>query len=98
MTNLKANTKRANQFISSYENAVSRGLYFLNDIYNSYSQSKANAYDYCRELRYKMDGFHFAVFNPCTSTFTAGFKYYDENKKLHIVIITKCNDYDIIME
>ena len=98
MTNLKASSKRAVQFISSYSNAVRQGLFYLNDIFNSYSQSKQNAYEDCRKLKYKMNGFDFAVFNPCTSTFTAGFKYYDENKKLHIVIITKCNNYDIIAE
>ena len=79
------NTKTLKQ---AYKNYMQSSNYNLNDIYKSYSYSKARAFDYCKNLCNKYSGQDLKIICGNTFTFSAGFTYSQDNKN-YFVFITK---------
>ena len=66
----------------------------LEDVYGRYSDKKALAYTYCRNLMCKYDGYDFRIINHNTFMFTCGFKFRDpETDELTFAYITPTYNY-----
>lgn len=86
------NLVRANkQFKGVYKSYKYSDLYDLNDLYNKASIYKWRAYNYCRELFYKLNGYDFKIIGGNCMTFSVGFKFM-ENDIEYFAYITR--DYD----
>lgn len=63
-------------------------MYNLRDAYGSFSSKKEKAWDYCKELFYKYDGWGLKIVSKNTFIFTAGFAFIDKDtgvvKYMHI--------------
>ena len=69
----------------------------LDDVYKSYSAAKQNAYDYCKRLQDKYNGYDFRIISANTFIFTAGFKFVDvETGVIKFMYITP--SYDTIVD
>ena len=98
-TLVKASTKKGKMLKQGYVDAI--GNYgirpFLYNVYESYSQAKANALAYCRDAYCKYDGWMPTIISFNTFTFTYGFKvtYETNNGNLEdaLVVITPNYDY-----
>lgn len=51
----------------------------LDDVYGSYSYAKAQAYNYCRYLCDKYDGYDFCITSANTFAFTVSFDFINPN-------------------
>ena len=76
---------------NAYRNYNYSDMYELWDAYGRCSQSKRNAWDYCKGLMHKMNGYGLKVISANTFQFTAGFEY-EENGKKMFMYITKASD------
>ena len=66
----------------------------LNDVYGRYSDKKARAYAYCRNLMRKYDGYDFRIISYNTFLFTCGFKFRDPaTDELTFAYITPTYNY-----
>lgn len=92
MTNYQRRTATAN-----YERYSNMYHTDLNDCYNNYSDAKARAWEYCKGLCNKYNGYGLSIISYNTFMFTAGFTYYDADNKKHFVFITPSYDADIIV-
>lgn len=73
--------------------------YSLNDCYNNYSYAKENAYNYCKDLQTKYNGYDFKIISYNTNQFSVGFYYKNENDNTtRFVYITKSYDRECIIE
>ena len=81
------NTKTLKQAYSFY---MQSSNYDLNNIYKSYSYEKTRAFDYCKTLKEKYNGNDLKIINGNTFTFSAGFTFKQDNKKI-FCYITKNN-------
>ena len=70
----------------------------LFDVYKSFSDDKRRAYDYCKYEMRRKDGFNLRITSVNTFSFSCGFLYYDENKRLKCRYYTGRNTYDFIAE
>lgn len=69
----------------------------LEDVYKSHSVAKQNAYDYCKRLQEKYNGYDFRIISANTFIFTAGFKFVDvETGVIKFMHITP--SYDTIVD
>jgi hypothetical protein len=73
---MTARQRTAKANITAYNNSTAYGLY---DVYDSFSQAKSQAWDYCKELCNKYNGYALKVVSFNTFMFTAGFEFVDEN-------------------
>lgn len=66
----------------------------LEDVYGRYSDKKARAYAYCRNLMSKYDGYDFRIISYNTYMFTCGFKFRDPaTDELTFAYITPTYNY-----
>lgn len=49
----------------------------LSDVYGRYSDKKSRAYEYCRNLMLKYNGYNFHIISYNTFMFTCGFMFHD---------------------
>ena len=70
----------------------------LFDVYKSFSQKKYRAFDNCIYEMRRKNGFNFRITSANTFSFSCGFLYYDEDKRLHCRYYTSQNTYDFIAE
>lgn len=70
----------------------------LFDVYKSFSDDKRRAYEYCINDMHQKDGFNFRITSANTFSFSCGFLYYDDDKRLHCRYHTSANVYDFIAE
>lgn len=84
----------------SYVNQYSR-IYFpltLDDVYNSYSVAKLNAWEYCQRKCDKMNGRRLTVLSHTCHFFTAAFEYtHPDTGVLMLHVETYANSYDMEM-
>ena len=88
MIKLNKTTKKAKNFISSYQNSTN---FRLEDCYNNYSYAKQNAFDYCINKMNKMNGYDGRIISYNCSFFSYAFMT-DDNK---LIIICPTNEYEI---
>ena len=65
--------------------------HYLSDCYNNYSYAKARAYNYCKDLQTKYNGYDFKIIGYNCMSFSVGF-YCDFDGKTNFVYITKSYD------
>lgn len=86
------NLTRANkQFKNVYGSYKRSDYYTLDDLYKNASIYKHGAYNYCRELYSKYNGYDFKIIGGNCNTFSVGFTFF-ENGVEYFAYITK--DYD----
>lgn len=74
-------------------------LYTLRDCYNNYSYAKERAYQYCRDLCDKYNGYDFSIIGYNCMNFSVGFYYKNENDNtIRFVYITKNYDRECIVD
>lgn len=94
MTQTKFN-KRMKDIYNNYQRATARTLY---DVYDSFSQAKAKAFDYCQKLQADHNGKDGRIIGANGFKFSYGFTYKDEQQKTHFVYITASNDLDAVID
>ena len=86
------NLVKANkQFRAVYKSYKLSDYYTLNDLYKNASYYKQQAYNYCRDLYRKLNGYDFKIIGGNCMTFSVGFKFI-ENDIEYFAYITK--DYN----
>lgn len=84
------NEKIAREHYNAYCNS---NYYNLWDCYGRYSRAKELAFEYCRDLMYKYNGYGLKIILFNSMQFSAGFEYVDsETGVLCFCYITKCYD------
>lgn len=91
LTTLNNTTQRAQNFLRQYQKASACSLY---EVYNTFSQYKARAFDYCKELQAKLCGEFGRVASACVMYFAFAFIFDYEGQK-YLCYITKSNNYKI---
>ena len=88
-------TKKQQQMLWSVTHSNNESLY---DVYKTFSQDKYIAFnDYMLDCA-MVSGFNFRITSANTFSFSCGFLYYDENKRLKCRYYTSQNTYDFIAE
>ena len=88
-------TKKQQQMLWQVTHSVNESLY---NVYKTFSQDKYLAYERCKGEMYRKGGFNFRITSANTFSFSCGFLYYDENKRLKCRYYTSQNTYDFIAE
>ena len=88
-------TKKQQQMFKAVHDSEYTSLF---DVYKSFSDDKRRAYDYCIYEMHLKDGFNFRITSANTFSFSCGFLYYDEDRRLHCRYYTSQNTYDFIAE
>lgn len=70
----------------------------LNNVYKTFSQDKYIAFNSCKLDCAGKSGFNFRITSANTFSFSCGFLYYDEDKRLRCRYYTFQNTYDFIAE
>ena len=83
--------KANKQFKGVYASYNRSNYYRLDDLYKNASHYKENAYFYCRDLYFKLNGYDFKIIGGNSMTFSVGFKFV-ENGIEYFAYITK--DYN----
>lgn len=68
--------ERQAAILADHSRAAFRGDKYLYRVYGSYSQEKQEAFDRCREIQYRFDGYDGAIVRHSGWRFSYGF-YYD---------------------
>lgn len=89
MTN--ADKRQALAHYESYKRSSNTSLYH---VYSSFSQAKANAWEYCRDLMIKKNGHGLRIISANGWMFTAGFEYEEDGKQM-FMYITKTKDVSV---
>jgi outer membrane phospholipase A len=76
----------------AYKRSTSYALY---DVYGSCSSAKMRAWDYCKELMHKFDGYGLKVISHNCHQFTAGFMFESDGKEMFMYI---SKNHDIAVE
>ena len=63
--------------------------YRLSDVYGSYSRAKEDAWEYCKELMDKFNGYGLKVITYSRDIFTAGFMFEEDGKTMFMYISPK---------
>lgn len=88
--------KKARYYVNKYERIYNPLT--LDDVYKSYSVSKALAWDYCKRKCEKMNGRRLTVLSCNSSFFTAAFEYtHPDTGVLMLHVETYANSYDMEM-
>lgn len=72
--------------MSHYEDYKRSDATSLRDVYGSYSRAKEEAWDYCKELMYKFNGYGLRVISSSRYMFTAGFMFEEDGKQMFMYI------------
>lgn len=93
-------TKKQMAMFNSYEYALNKGVKTeLYQVYGKYSYNKQRALDYCKELRYRLNGYNATIVSASCHFFTYAFRYYDADiKKECLCYCTHANDYKFAIE
>lgn len=94
MKTLKSSTSQGKRVVRMAYNCKSERL---DELYKTYSSEKANAYDRCRELCAKENGFIFRIGNANTFGFTASWFVKGERFN-ELRVETKNNSYRVIVD
>ena len=78
--------------------SYAHGVNSLNQVYKKPSYAKQCAFTRCLNLCRQLDGHDFCIPTHNTDTFTAGFKFHDDNNRLCVCYITYANTYYGIVE
>ena len=70
----------------------------LYNVYKTFSNKKYLAFDNCIYDMRRKNGFNLRITSANTYSFSCGFLYYDENKRLKCRYYTSRNTYDFIAE
>lgn len=70
--------RKARDAYDRYLKSTACSLY---DVYDSYSDAKAQAYDHCRQLMKDLNGHDFRIVSYNIMQFTAGFRFEHECKE-----------------
>lgn len=70
----------------------------LYNVYKTFSNKKYMAFDNCIYEMRRKDGFNLRITSANTYSFSCGFLYYDENKRLNCRYYTGKSIYDFIVE
>lgn len=88
--------KKARSYVNQYSH-----IYFpltLDDVYNSYSVAKLNAWKYCQRKCDKMNGRRLTVLSHTCQFFTAAFEYtHPDTGVIMLHVETSANSYDMEM-
>jgi len=88
MSKLTLNQQKA--IIEQYKKS---NFIHLWDCYDRYSHAKERAFDYCRQLMFKYEGFDLRIIGFNCMQFSAGFQFVDkETGALKFMYITKAYD------
>ena len=88
-------TQRQSQMVNSYRRATATDLH---GIYTTYSSKKAKAFEYCKELMKEHNGSDLRVIGGSSYSFSAGFKFTDDEGNKCIMYITKGHNTVIRLE
>ena len=90
----KVTTKsERNLVLSAYERWLKSTDTELWHVYGSFSEAKAKAMEYCRNLMDSLDGRDLRIISHNTNEFTVGFEFPDgETGELNFMYITKSYD------
>lgn len=90
---VNANTKKAKELINNYNNSD-----FLDTelwhVYGTFSDAKARALNYCKNMMVDLDGHNGHIVSHNSQTFTYAFEFYCDNV-LKLAYITAYNNYII---
>lgn len=85
-------TKRQMCLLANYQRSEKR---YLSDCYKSFSDAKAKAFNYCKEIERKFNGFEGRVCSFNSHIFTYAFEYVNEEDGVVCLhYITPNYDYD----
>lgn len=93
-TKLNNTTKRAIGFIDSYNRAINRKNYSVENFYSRPSYNKIRAENECINKMKSINGYGYRVLGGNSSFFTCGYK--SENGDI-LYIETACNTYEIAL-
>lgn len=79
---------------SHYEAYLRSSATSLTDVYGKCSSAKVKAWDYCRDLMVKKNGYDLRIISANGYMFTAGFMF-EEDGHLMFMYITKSKDLAI---
>ena len=88
-------TKKQQQMLYAVTHSDNESLY---DVYKTFSHAKYMAFDNCIYEMRRKDGVNLRITSANTFSFSCGFLYYDENKRLKCRYYTGQNVYDFIAE
>jgi len=88
---IKNTTQKAQQYLYNYNSSDCTELYHC---YNSYSNAKRNAFDYCLNLFKKLNGYSYNIPTHCIMTFTFAFVFDYEGQR-YLCYITPTQNYKI---
>lgn len=88
-------TKKQQQMLYAVTHSNKESLYAA---YKTFSSKKYMAFDNCIYEMRRKDGFNLRITYANTYSFSCGFLYYDENKRLRCQYYTGRNTYDFIAE
>ena len=93
-------TKKQKQMVNSYAWAIKNGAKTeLYQVYNSYSNRKQEAMNYCKELQSRLGGYGATIVGASSHFFSYAFKYFDADlKKECMCYCTHANDYKFVIE
>jgi hypothetical protein len=75
--------RRALSHYDAYKRSTATSL---RDVYGTYSRAKDEAWDYCKELMYKFNGYGLRVISSSRYMFTAGFMFEEDGKEMFMYI------------
>jgi hypothetical protein len=87
-----ANRRTALRHYDAYQRSTSYELY---DVYGRCSSAKMKAWDYCKELMYKFNGYGLKIISANGYQFTAGFMFEEDGKEMFMYI---SKSHDIAVE
>lgn len=92
---IQSSTKKGQGMIYSFHYAKNRGNYTeLYQVYNTFSNKKARALEYCKELQYTKGGRAGVITSHNSMVFAYAFLFV-ENDTPYLMYITRDNDYKI---
>lgn len=91
MKELVSTSKRAEAFIKAYWTNSYHELY---QVYNRYSQAKARAFEYCKELCRKESGYDLRIISWNTFQFVAAWRT-DDGEAVNLRVETHLKSYII---
>lgn len=74
------------QALNHYDAYKRSSAYSLRDVYGTYSRAKDDAWEYCKELMYKFNGYGLKVISFSRYMFTAGFMFEEDGKTMFMYI------------
>lgn len=79
-------TTEKRQALSHYDAYKTSTATSLRDAYGTYSGAKDDAWDFCKELMYKFNGYGLRIIAFNRYVFTAGFMFEEDGKQMFMYI------------